>query len=58
MAKNFKMTIKTSNAAFEGESRPFELARILREVANDVEEGRTSGMLIDVNGAQVGTWSA
>ena len=58
MAKNFKISIKTTNAAFEGENRPYELARILREVASDLENGVTYAVVTDSNGNRVGEWSA
>lgn len=49
----FKLEIKTDNDAFvdlAGE----ECARVLRDVASKLEEGYTSGPLIDFNGTQVG----
>lgn len=42
-------------AAFE-EGKESELARILRRVADDVENGRTYGTLRDYNGNRVGDW--
>lgn len=65
----FTLSIKTGNAAFcdpdaETENDPAneaaeraEVARILREVAKDLEEGSASGTCMDVNGNSVGKWS-
>lgn len=51
----FKLTIDTDNAAFD--DGPDELARLLREVADEVEapHGHTRSIL-DVNGNRVGSW--
>lgn len=49
----FKLTIKTDNAAF-GDEPGYEVARILRDIAHKVEEGYTSGSVLDVNGNTVG----
>lgn len=43
------------NDAFSGD-RGVEVARLLREVADQVEWGRESGVLMDVNGNSVGEW--
>lgn len=45
------------NAAFEDDGA-FENARILRKLANLVENGESSGVLYDLNGNRVGTWEA
>lgn len=46
-----KILIETENAAFEeGE----EICRILRKLANDLEEGKNVEKLLDINGNQVG----
>lgn len=47
----------TSNAAFQGEGGKFEIARILKEVSNEVESGWTAGPLYDCNGNKVGTYT-
>ena len=52
----FKLEIITDNAAFE-ESPAYELGRILREVAADLELGRSFDprrTLRDINGNAVG----
>jgi hypothetical protein len=51
----FKLEFATDNAAFENEAA--EIARILREAANSVERGRTTGRAVDLNGNHVGDWS-
>lgn len=49
----FELTIKTENDAFtEGEA--MEVGRILRRVAERVEESRRAGALMDTNGNVVG----
>ena len=51
----FTLSIETENEAFtnnEGE----EIARILKEVASQVENGKKFGVLIDINGNKVGNW--
>lgn len=44
------------NAAFADGNRPAEVARILREVADKIDAGRTDGVVIDINGNTVGRW--
>ena len=55
----FKLTIKTDNAAFsEDEGGPnLEVARLLREAADKIENGGDGGVLMDVNGNRVGSYS-
>lgn len=52
---NFIVDIDCDNAAFEDEPG-HELARILREVADKVEEGTLVGKLRDINGGTVGAF--
>jgi len=64
----FKLTIKTSGAAFRDDSRTdrkgnaildlegTEVRRILNDVARKLAEGRHGGYVMDVNGNNVGTW--
>ena len=61
----FTLNIKTDNAAFQGyeEDAPGELracqmevARILRAVADQIEELSWRGTLFDINGNSVGTY--
>jgi len=49
----FKLTIRTANAAFEDGSAE-EVARILRTVADALENGTRAAPLHDINGNQVG----
>lgn len=51
----FQLQVHTSNSAFENESA--EVARILRELAERVESGRTSGRVFDLNGNACGNWA-
>ena len=55
------MTIKFNskdNAAFQDGNREFEIARILRKIADEVEGGATDGVVHDVCGNRVGEWKA
>jgi len=52
----FKLTLDTDNAAFE--ENPLEMVRILRDLAMDIEEGKTFEKhknIYDANGNVVGT---
>lgn len=55
----FRLVVKMDNAAFEAPGT--ELARILRELADDVDDqlndvSGASANVRDVNGNTVGTW--
>jgi len=53
----FKVTIDTSNAAFE--DGVTEITRLLREIIYKLNrEYAFQGILVDINGAKVGTWDA
>ncbi len=64
----FIVTMTCDNAAFNeddaveggsGAARGAEIARILRKVATDVEDGTEpgdAGLAFDANGNKVGTW--
>ncbi len=54
-----RLTVKMDNAAFEGDNAGNELARILRELADCVEEQTAAGIrgregVCDINGNMVG----
>lgn len=51
----FKLTIKTDNEAFS-EDPGYEIARILKKIAQKLEDGDTNGPVMDVNGNKVGQW--
>ena len=53
----FSLTINTANDAFKGNYPEVELARILRDLADQIVDGATSGRLRDVNGNRCGDWS-
>lgn len=53
MANEFRVLIKTDNAAFD-DNRDLEVARILRGVVADLEQGVSARNLRDVNGNHVG----
>jgi hypothetical protein len=52
----FVLKIDTGNAAFEDDPN-YELARILRAVADKVENGHADGRCYDINGNKVGSWA-
>lgn len=52
----FEVKLSTSNAAFEDESGAFEVARILRALADKLEDGHRDGIVKDVNGNTVGNF--
>lgn len=51
-----KIQFNTDNAAFEmyGDQ---EVRRILEEIASKVECGYRNGLIIDINGNNIGSWS-
>ena len=51
----FKLKIDTRNAAFE-EDASEEIISILQYVRERLAEGRTEGVLHDINGNRVGEW--
>jgi hypothetical protein len=54
--ERFVLTVdELGNAAFTDDG-PGELARILRAVAAQQENGSTGGPVLDANGARVGSW--
>lgn len=56
----FTVKFDTDNAAFEGASRDYEIARILRAIADKVEDKGCSGFfetIRDVNGNDVGRYA-
>ena len=48
---------RTGGAAFDDDGLYFESARILREIAKDVENGAECGLILDINGYVIGEWS-
>ena len=54
----FKLEFRTGNAAFSHGDGPYEVKRILLDVAKQVESGRTSGKIMDVNGNCIGEFVA
>lgn len=52
----FSMEIESGNAAFT-EDAPGEVCRILEHVKTAVELNACGGVLHDINGNSVGTWS-
>lgn len=57
MRNAFILDISTENAAFEDtlDGRG-EVARILREIADRLDEGQHNGTARDVNGNKCGSW--
>lgn len=57
----FKMEIKTGGAAFRDEDdnldeTGYEVRKLLKKVAEKIENGYSGGILIDTNGNRVGSW--
>lgn len=52
----FTLSIRTANAAFEGDPLP-EVARLLALASAKVEGGATAGSLLDFNGNVAGAFS-
>ena len=61
-----RIEIRTDNAAFNGDGetqwerdywRNLELKRVLKNVMNQLDNGKVNGSCIDINGNKVGKWS-
>jgi hypothetical protein len=52
----FTLFIETKNAAFSDGASGAEIARILKEITSQVEEGQESGTVKDINGNRVGSF--
>ena len=52
----FQLTFTTHSKAFSDGNKGFQAARLLREVADDVENGREAGIIRDTRGSIVGDW--
>jgi hypothetical protein len=50
----FKLSFKTDNAAFQENGEHYECARILRALADKLENGIHEGIASDLNGNKVG----
>ncbi|UTC28625.1 hypothetical protein MARCHEWKA_01120 [Brevundimonas phage vB_BpoS-Marchewka] len=53
----FKLEIDTGNAAFDEGDKPYEIARILRDLAQKIENGADEGSVRDLNGNKVGHYN-
>lgn len=52
----FNVKFNTGNAAFDyGEDRS-EIIRILNNIQESIEYGRSEGSVIDINGNKIGSW--
>jgi hypothetical protein len=54
MLNRVTITLDTQNAAFDAGVEK-EITRILRKLANDIEQGHEKTVLQDINGNKVGT---
>lgn len=52
----FSMQLDSENAAFTEEGGQYEVARLLRHVAERIDAGADCGLLTDYNGNRVGRW--
>lgn len=61
----FRLEIETDGAAFKGYEtgeedlyqEGLEISRIMENVSGELECGMTSGIVMDINGNKVGSWS-
>ncbi|WP_336769897.1 hypothetical protein [Bacillus bombysepticus] len=53
MKNNIEITIATGNAAFDGD-KTIEFARIIKKLAQSIENGNLPARLLDLNGNKVG----
>lgn len=53
----FELKFDTDNAAFDDGADSAEIARILSEVSQRVEQGWLSSLIMDANGNVIGSWS-
>lgn len=53
MTERFELSLKTGNAAFEDQPAS-EIARIIKDAAERIENGEFEGNLYDINGNRVG----
>lgn len=56
MTRNFALKFEMDNDAFSDGAEANEAARILRDIADKIERGRTGGTAADINGNTVGKW--
>lgn len=57
-----KLEIKTGGAAFSEDDvltieGRYEVARLLRKISAQIEQGVDDGVIMDINGNKVGRWS-
>jgi hypothetical protein len=55
-APGLEIKFDTANAAFDWGNGPQECARILRKIADQVENGIDGGAIHDLNGNRIGEW--
>jgi hypothetical protein len=53
----FDLKIDTKGKPFAADEPRAEIARMLREIAEEVASGEPFGQVLDVNGSIVGAWS-
>ena len=54
----FKVSFKIGNDAFQNGDGREETARILRKIAEQVENGYDGKKIMDINGNTIGEWKA
>ena len=52
----FELEFDCGNAAFGGDDLQFEVARILKKVGTQIENGQDFGTIHDINGNKIGSW--
>lgn len=53
----FTLTFTAGDPNTDNGNKNFHAARVLREVADDVENGGSNGLVRDVEGKVVGNWT-
>lgn len=56
-ASRLTLEIELVNEAFQGDKGPGNLADLLREIAESIEDGLNHDVIIDVNGNHVGEYT-
>lgn len=52
-----KLEMETENEAFQNGEIHYEIARILKEIAQKLEKLQDDGVIHDINGNKVGKWA-
>lgn len=56
-ASRLTLEVELVNEAFQGDKGPGNLADLLREIAESIEDGLNHDIIVDVNGNHVGEYT-